>query len=239
MTNHWPRLPDHAALLLDMDGTLIEFAPTPDSVVVPPDLLGLLRRLRALHGDALAVVSGRPIAEIDGLVGDAPFAVAGEHGAAIRHAPDAPIERVRMPDIPADWLADAEQVVAAHPGTLLERKAHGFVLHYRRAPSAGPALLSAMQAICARQPDAFAIMGALMAWELKPHGADKATAVTALMARAPFLGRVPVYVGDDVTDEDGMRAARALGGLGWRVPDVFGDPAGVRAWLAREAARSR
>jgi trehalose 6-phosphate phosphatase len=141
-----------------------------------------------------------------------------------------------MPDLPVEWLAEAEQLVAAHPGTLLERKAQGFVLHYRRAPASGPALLSALEAMCARRADAFSIMGALMAWEIKPHGADKATAVTALMARAPFLGRVPVYVGDDVTDEDGMRAARALGGFGWRVPDMFGDPAGVRAWLAREAA---
>ena len=82
----------------------------------------------------------------------------------------------------------------------------------------------------------FTVMASSMAWEVKPGGIDKGGAVTALMARPPFLGRTPVYIGDDVTDEDGMRAARALGGLGWRVQDAFGDPAGVRAWLRKQAA---
>jgi trehalose 6-phosphate phosphatase len=118
---------------------------------------------------------------------------------------------------------------------LLERKAHGFVLHYRMAPAAGPMLRMALDCMLAGH-DRFTIMSAQMAWEVKPVGADKGTAVTALMAQSPFVGRVPVYIGDDVTDEDGMRAARALGGLGWRVQDVFTDAAGVRAWLARTAA---
>jgi trehalose 6-phosphate phosphatase len=105
------------------------------------------------------------------------------------------------------------------------------VLHFRRAPEAGEALHQVALALV--EGDArFAVLPALMAWEIKPLGADKATAVRALMARAPFAGRVPVYIGDDRTDEDGMRAARELGGIGWRVQDVFGDPAGVRAWLA-------
>ena len=72
-----------------------------------------------------------------------------------------------------------------------------------------------------------------MAWEVRPRGADKGSAVEALMLEAPFAGRQPVFIGDDVTDEDGMRAAQALGGAGLRVPDVFGGPAGVRDWLAR------
>jgi trehalose 6-phosphate phosphatase len=119
---------------------------------------------------------------------------------------------------------------------LVERKRHGFVLHFRRAPRHGPALRAAMAGLLAGLEDRFTVMPASMAWEMKPRGADKGTAVRALMARPPFAGRVPVYVGDDVTDEDGMRAARALGGLGWRVQDVFGTPAGVRAWLAEIAA---
>jgi trehalose 6-phosphate phosphatase len=77
-----------------------------------------------------------------------------------------------------------------------------------------------------------------MTWEMRPLGADKGTAVTRLMGRAPFVGRVPVFIGDDVTDEDGMRAARAMGGVGMRVAEVFGDPRGVLAWLA-DAARAR
>jgi trehalose 6-phosphate phosphatase len=231
-----PTLPPNAALLLDMDGTLIDIARTPDSVFVPPELPPVLRRLRARLGDALAVVTGRPIDQIDALMPDTPFAVAGEHGAAIRHAPGNPIVRADLANPPAAWLEEAERVAAATEGVLLERKAHGFVLHYRMAPVAGAMLRAALDRMLAGHTDRFTIMSALMAWEVKPIGADKATAGTALMAQPPFVGRVPVYIGDDVTDEDGMRAARALGGLGWRVQDVFTDAAGVRAWLARTAA---
>jgi trehalose 6-phosphate phosphatase len=225
-------LPDRAALLLDLDGTLLDFAPTPHEVVVPDGLPASLVRVRALLGDALAVVTGRPIADVDALLDGLPYAVAGEHGVAIRHAPGGPVERAAVAEMPQDWLAAAARIEAAHPGALLEVKRRSFVLHFRRAPAHGPALHAAMAALLAGYEDRFAIMPASMAWEMKPLGADKGTAVTALMARAPFAGRVPVYVGDDVTDLDGMHAARAMGGEGWRVQEVFGDPAGVRAWLA-------
>ncbi len=229
-------LPPNAALLLDLDGTLIDIARTPDAVVVPPDLRTSLARLRTLHADAVAVVTGRPIEQVDALLDDLPYAVAGEHGGAIRHAPGEAIERAALADLPAEWLPRAATIAATHPGALLEEKRRSFVLHFRLAPEAGPALYAAMQALLAGHEDNFAIMPALMAWEMKPRGADKATAVTALMARSPFTGRTPVYIGDDTTDEDGMRAARALGGLGWRVQEHFGDAAGVRAWLARISA---
>jgi trehalose 6-phosphate phosphatase len=228
-------LPAHAALLLDLDGTLIEFAPTPDAVVVPPTLRPTLLRLRARLADALAIVTGRPIADIDRLLGDAPYAVAGEHGGAIRHAPGAAVERPAVADLPAGWLDAAARAIAGRPGVLLERKARGFALHFRQAPEQGPALRQAMQNILAGHEDRFAVLDGRLTWEMRPLGADKGTAVTALMARPPFAGRVPVYIGDDVTDEDGMRAARALGGAGLRVADAFGDPAGVRAWLADQA----
>jgi len=226
-------LPARAAMLLDLDGTLIDIAPTPDSVVVPDDLRQSLARLRTLCGNAVAVVTGRPIEQVDALLGPLPYAIAGEHGGAIRHAPGETIDRANLADAPAAWLATAERLVAAWPGALLERKRRSFVLHYRLAPEAGPALGDAMRAMAAEQPDRFTVMAALMAWEMKPLGADKGTAVMKLMARAPFAGRVPVYIGDDVTDEDGMAAARALGGVGWRVQDIFGEAAGVRAWLAK------
>ena len=231
-----PALPARAALLLDMDGTLLDIAPTPSAVVVPPDLHATLRSLRDRLGGAVAVVSGRPIEQIEALLDDAPYAVAGEHGAAIRHAPGQSPERPDLPGVPPDWLDQAARVVAGYRGVLLERKAHGFVLHYRLEPEAGPALRQALQSILGEAHALFTIMPAHMAWELKPRGADKGIAVHNLMARPPFAGRVPVYVGDDVTDEDGMRAAEQLGGLGLRVQDTFTDPAGVRAWLAALAA---
>ena len=137
-----------------------------------------------------------------------------------------------LADLPGDWMARAAALAAAYPGALVEPKRRSLVLHYRRAPEAGMALYAVAQALLAGHEDRFAIMPASMAWELRPLGADKGTAVRALMARAPFAGRVPVYVGDDVTDEDGIAAAQALGGVGWRVADTFGDPACVRRWLA-------
>ena len=233
-----PGLPAGAALLLDLDGTLIDFAPTPETVVVPDDLRASLAALRVRLHNALAIVTGRPIEQVDTLLGTLPFAVAGEHGGAIRHAPDAPVERLPLADLPPDWLARAEALAAPHPGALVEPKHRSVVLHYRRVPEAGPALYAAAQSLIAGHEDRFAIMRANMAWELKPLGADKGSAVRALMARAPFAGRTPVYIGDDVTDEDGIDAAIACGGIGWRVQDVFGTPAGVRAWLATAARTS-
>jgi trehalose 6-phosphate phosphatase len=230
-------LAEETALLLDVDGTLLDIAPTPMSVVVPPDLVAALRVLRARLGEALAVITGRPIEQVDTLLGDVPYAVAGEHGGAIRHAPGQPVERVRLPHPPDSWLAAAAALVAAHPGTMLEEKERGFVVHYRAAPQAGPAIGGTLAALIDAHDAAFQLMPASMAWEVRPRGADKGTAVQALMGQPPFAGRKPLFIGDDVTDEDGIRAARALGGEGLRVPESFGTAAGVRAWLAHLAAR--
>jgi len=235
--NPLPTLPPNAALLIDLDGTLLDIAPTPDAVVVPPGLPRSLLRLRASLGDALAVVTGRPVEQIEALLPGIPYAVAGEHGGAIRHTPGGLLERADLPAPPAEWRAQAEQVAAGYPGVLVEEKARGFVLHYRAVPEIGPVLRQAMMSIMAdpRRPAddiSFELMRAHMAWELKPRGTDKGRAVRHIMARAPFAGRTPIYVGDDVTDEDGIKVARDAGGEGYRVQGIFGDPAGVRAWLA-------
>jgi trehalose 6-phosphate phosphatase len=168
-------------------------------------------------------------------LGDAVPTIAGEHGGAIRHAVGEALERVTVPRPPEAWFAAGARIAAAHPGAMLERKANGFVLHYRAAPALGPVLGEAMAALVDGS-DRFVIVPARKAWELRPQGADKGTAVEAVMRRAPFAGRVPVFVGDDVTDEDGMAAARRRGGVGLRVADVFGTPAGVRAWLGGAAS---
>ena len=228
--------PARSALLLDMDGTLLDIAPTPDQVRVAPGLADALRRLRDAMGGALAVVTGRPIHQVDGLFGDVPYAVAGEHGGAIRHAPGTEVVRASLPSAPVEWVIAAARIADAHPGVLLEQKQRGFVLHYRAVPDLGPMLRDAALALIAPLPGEFQLMEALMAWEVRPRGADKGSAVEALMAEAPFAGRQPIFIGDDVTDEDGMRAARALGGVGMRVDEFFGDPPGVRAWLGHAAA---
>jgi trehalose 6-phosphate phosphatase len=224
------RLPERAALFLDLDGTLIDLAPTPDSVVVPPELPTLLRALHHRLDGALAIVTGRPIAQVDALLPGIPFAVAGEHGGAIRPTPDAEILRAPSEPVPLAFLDAAETLVARHPGAILERKARGYVLHFRRAPEAGPVFEQHLRTTLQNWPH-HRISAAHMAWEIKPQGIDKGVAVATLMASAPFAGRVPVFIGDDVTDEDGMRAARQFGGIGLRVQEAFGDPAGVRKWL--------
>jgi len=224
----------HAALLLDLDGTLLDIAPTPDAVVVPPELTASLRVLRIRLGGALAVVSGRPVEQVEALLGDAVEVIAGEHGGAIRHASGEALDRFELPRPSEAWFAAGARIAAAHPGALFERKANGFVLHYRAVPELGPVLREAMVALVDGS-DRFVMVPARMAWELRPHGADKGTAVEALMRCVPFAGRVPVFIGDDVTDEDGMAAARRLGGVGLRVADAFGSAAGVRSWLRAAA----
>jgi trehalose 6-phosphate phosphatase len=223
-----------AALLLDLDGTLLDLAPTPDSVVVPPGLTDTLRDIRRQLDEALAVVTGRTIETIDALLGDAPHAVAGEHGGAIRQLPGASIERPALASPPASWLAAGAALEAAHPGAMFERKPRGFGLHFRLAPEAGPVVYEVLSALVAGSAE-FELMQGHMMWEIRPRGVDKGDAVMRLMKSAPFLGRVPVFIGDDVTDEDGMKVARDMGGAGLRVQDVFGDACGVRAWL-RETA---
>ena len=226
--------PGEAALLLDIDGTLIDLAPTPNSVIVPDGLIDAMLRLRRHLGDALAVITGRPLDQVDALLPSAPYAAAGEHGGAIRHAPDAIVERAALPDQPDAWLDLAAASVAAHPGSLLERKRRGFVLHYRLAPDAGRALRDAADSIIAAD-DRFQVLEASMAWEIRPRGIDKGVAVERLCARAPFAGRCPIFIGDDVTDEDGICVAQAMGGAGLRVDSAFGSPAHGRAWLQRSA----
>ena len=223
---------DRAAFLLDMDGTLIDIAPTPASVVVPPGLTDSLHALRRACADAVAVVTGRPIAQVDALLADAPFAVAGEHGAAIRHAPGLPIIATDLPSAPGSWIDAAHALASRHPGAAIERKRHGFVLHYRAVPDMGEVFRLAMQALLAERQTEFVLLSAKMAWEIRPAGVDKGRAVAALMASSPFAGRVPVYVGDDVTDFDGIAEAERLGGVGYLVGRDFVDAGAVRLWLA-------
>jgi len=228
--------PDRTAVLLDVDGTLLDFAPTPMGVVVPRDLPGTLLTLKRRLNGALGMISGRPVEQVVTLFGDVPQAIAGEHGGAVLRAPGRVIERPALAAVPLEWLAEAERLARVHPGALLEQKARGFVLHYRNAPEAGPALHDGL-ALLLSGSAAFQLVPAHMAWEVRPLGVDKGGAVAALMALPPFAGRLPVFIGDDVTDEDAIRAARAMGGVGMLVADSFGNPAGVRAWLAELAER--
>ncbi|HEY7576684.1 MAG TPA: trehalose-phosphatase [Acetobacteraceae bacterium] len=224
------------ALLLDLDGTLLDIAPRPEAVVVPAGLTDALRRIRKLLEDALAVITGRPVETVDSLLGEVAYAVAGEHGGAIRHKPGAAVLRPPLPSPAPEWIAAAERLAAAHPGVLFEPKARGFALHYRAAPALARMLRDALERMLAGSSE-FELLPAHMLWEVRPRGIDKGKAVTRLMGAPPFLGRLPVFIGDDVTDEDGIAAAAGMGGAGLRVQEAFGDAAGVRAWLAAIAER--
>jgi len=222
---------ERAALLLDFDGTLVEIAARPDAVRVPPELPGLLRRLSEQLSGALAIISGRPLRDLDHFL-PVPLAMAGDHGATVRPDPRAPAIDPGLPHPPAAWRVRADELAARHPGALIEDKEHGFVFHYRQAPDAGDEAHALLASLVAEDPAAFTLLEARMAWEVRPHGASKATAVRDLMVRPPFQGRVPVFIGDDVTDEEGMEAARSFGGMGFKLQDAFGTPAELRAWLA-------
>src|ERR1700722_7597782 len=160
------------ALMLDMDGTLIDLGPTPDAVVVTPGLTDTLVSLRIRLGGALAVVTGRPIETVDRLLGAGPGAVAGEQGGARRHAPDAAIERPDLPSPPVVWVEAAEALAAAFPGALLEHKARGFALHYRLAPSAGPVFHAVLRALIAGS-SGLPLLPAHLLWEIRPLGTGK------------------------------------------------------------------
>ncbi|MBP0446768.1 trehalose-phosphatase [Roseomonas sp. SSH11] len=229
-----PPLPGpDTALFLDMDGTLLDIAARPDAVVVPEELPGLLMRLQEALGGAVAVVTGRGLSVARGYAGVPDLPIGAEHGAVLDPAlPGAP----PLPVPPSEWRRAADEWAAARPGTLAEHKTHGLVLHFRQRPEAEPEALALLRELLAGGDGSFRILPAHAAAELRPVGADKGGAVHRLMAVPPFTGRRPIFIGDDVTDEDGMAACAQYGGYGLRVPDDFaGRPALVRSWLARVA----
>lgn len=227
-----PLAPDWA-LFLDVDGSLLEFAPTPDGVRVPDELIATLGRLQQRLEGALALVSGRSLAQLDRLFAPLRLHAAGLHGLELRGAP---------PPSPPAALAgvreSAEAVARDFPGALVEDKGAALALHWRTAPEAAPALRAAAEAALAALPG-YRLQPGDHVVEVRPDGADKGAAVDRMLAQPPFRGRVPVFVGDDLTDEDGFRRVRARGGLavlvGLRRPThathALADPAAVRAWL--------
>jgi len=219
------------ALLLDLDGTLLDFAPRPDAVHLPHSLRSDLTFLYGALGGALAIVTGRRLDDVDGLLAPLRLPVAAEHGGELRRTPDGQVTRQHAAKLPPGWDLAAREFAAADPRLVHEAKSAGFVLHYRLAPDRGDTALAFLRKLIA-ETDGFEILSAAQAWELRPCGVDKGNAVRALMKEPSFAGRIPIFIGDDVTDEDAIAAAQAMGGNGLRVADAFGSPAAVRAWLS-------
>lgn len=227
-----PRPGDRWALFLDLDGTLLDLAPRPDLVATPSGLVELLQALELGLDGAVAVVSGRPLQQVDALLQPWRPLGAGEHGAFCRLSPDV-VVTPDPPAVPATWRQSADRFALSHRGIVVEQKATAIAVHFRFAPAIGALVHDVLAALVAEDSMEFMLVPAHMAWEIRPRGINKGTAVRRLMLAAPFAGRKPVFVGDDVTDEDGMDAAEALGGMGVRVQDRFPSGAsGVRAWLS-------
>lgn len=224
----------HCALFLDLDGTLIEIAPRPDAVEVPDDLVPLLTALHERLEGAVAIVSGRALDVLDALLAPLRLPAAGEHGLALREHLGGPSARASLAQVPSAWRDAASALAQAFPGTLLEHKPAGFVLHFRTNPDAAAPLRAALAAMVVDDPQ-FEILPAYHAYEVRPRGVTKGDAVAYLMGHAPFQGRRPIFIGDDVTDAHGIAAAQRLGGQGLWLAESFGTPAGLRAWLARVA----
>lgn len=225
------------ALFLDVDGTLLDIAERPDEVAVPRTLIETLRRAADAFGGALAFVSGRTIAELDLLFDPLRLPVAGQHGAEMRLGGTRPAMRV----IEAPSTALRQTIAAAMakiPGVLVEDKGLTIAIHYRARPEFGDALAAQLAAIVRDSGETADLMAGKYVWEVRPMHRDKGQAVKSFMADPPFKERLPVFVGDDVTDADGFAMVESLGGIALPVGDLhtpraaaFRDPAAVRDWL--------
>lgn len=223
------------ALFLDLDGTLLDIAPTPDAVIVPPELRATLEAASTWLSGALAVVSGRPLAAIDALLAPLVLPCAAEHGAVLRFIGGSLAHPGRACRFPAEWRQRMEEAVRNWPGVIVDPKGYSVAVHYRLAPQRQNDVRALLQAIASEDGD-YEVIPARMAYELRHRGLHKGAAVRHFLESTPFAGRIPVFVGDDVTDQDGFEACRALGGLGLHVENSFaGQPANVRAWLKRFA----
>src|SRR6266705_3272868 len=218
-----PRLPADAGFFLDIDGTLLDAA-----------------------CGALALISGRSIAEIDRLFGTSIFCAAGQHGAERRDFAG----KIHRHRVPLAGIRKAQRrlgrMVARHPALVLEDKGMNLALHYRSAPELGAAVYEAVRRLAEELGEDFEMQAGKMVMEIKPSGKDKGTAIAEFLEEAPFRGRFPVFIGDDLTDEFGFELINRVGGCSvkvgeggsaahWRLPSADA----VRAWLRRFLERSR
>ncbi|WP_128174902.1 trehalose-phosphatase [[Pantoea] beijingensis] len=222
MTNESAVLPSLSgglyAFFFDVDGTLAAIKPRPDEVSIPENVRQMLQSLSTLSQGALALVSGRPVKELDVLISPLHVPLAGVHGAERRDVKG----ELHCTALPAavtkelgDILADS---IAGWPGTQVEIKGMAFALHYRQAMQYEAQVLQLAQSMVERFPE-LALQPGKCVVELKPQGIDKGAAIKAFMREAPFTGRIPVFIGDDLTDEAGFLVVNAMQGISVKVGD--------------------
>ena len=224
------------ALFLDFDGTLVEIAPAPDLITVPAYLVPRLEQLASTMEGRLALVSGRSIADLERYLGKTALAMAGSHGLE-RKLPGHATSGHQLEPIPAAVEAQLNVYCRDNRGVAFEHKPHGAALHFRAAPHLEEKTTQFAQAVAT--DNGLDLKRGKCVVELVPHGANKAAAVQSFMAQPSFSGALPVFIGDDVTDEDGFRAASSLGGFGIRVGNNetsaaryhLSSPRAVHDWL--------
>ncbi len=204
------------ALFLDFDGTLVEIAPVPDAVKLDRRVPQALEALRTSLDGALALVSGRPIAFLDSVLEPYRFDAAGLHGAQIRS--DGELQsQADVPDAMREATRDLVRFANSNVGVIVEDKRISIALHWRLAPQLKDDALALMREIVARMGPGVRLQEGKSVAELVPAGASKGGAIAWLMSTAPYAGRRPVFIGDDITDEAGFEAVNALGGLSIRI----------------------
>ncbi len=212
-----PAWPDRPALFLDLDGTLLDFADEPGGVEVSERVRDLLVRLNDVTGGAIALVSGRTMEDLDRLLAPLKFPLAAVHGLERR---DSGGQVTRTP-VEGAVFGEIERAlrgfVERNPETLLEHKGLTLALHYRKRPELEKAVIGEVRSVLAGLGSDLQVICGNMVVEIKPSGGDKGSAIVAFMAEAPFVGRTPVFIGDDATDEDGFRTVNELGGVSVKV----------------------
>ena len=229
------------AILLDIDGTLLDLAPTPREVWVPPGLSDTLNGLLQRSLGALALVSGRSLNDIDLIFAPDQFPAVGGHGAEMRLAISDEAAASAAPPMDKELKRRLAAIAKLSPGILLEDKGYSLALHYRLAPHAEKAIYEAVSLIRADLPNApIEVLPGKSVCEIKHTGFNKASGVLELMKHEPFRGRRPLFIGDDVTDESVFAIMPDLNGfafsVGRRAQGVaghFDQPSDVRTWLAR------
>ena len=234
-TDNLPALDAGGALFLDFDGTLVDLADQPDAVQVPPDLVPLLRQLAQQLGGALAIVSGRKLADLDHFLAPLQLPAAAEHGAHYRQADGSQVQAA-SPDL-AHAIRQVLALADSHAGLRAEVKASCVALHYRQAPQLEAVARQVMQHAADSHPG-LSLLSGKQVFEIKPAHVSKGRAIEDFMQLPPFAGRHPVFAGDDVTDEAGFAAVQALGGSTIKVGpgDTLAryrcsSPTALRHWL--------
>jgi trehalose 6-phosphate phosphatase len=226
------------AILLDVDGTILDVAATPQSVVVPASLVQTLGELHVRTNGAVALISGRLIESLDDLFVPLNLPCVGGHGVEWRISGSAPIQR-RYGELSPLLKKQVTTGVAVDPRIIVEDKGSSLAVHYRLAPELGPLIKTKIAAILDRALlEKLELLCGKSMIEIKPASFNKGVAVCGLMKSPPFAQRTPVFIGDDITDESVFAALPALGGVGYSVgrevagvQGIFGGPQDVRDWL--------